>query len=648
MSGIVGLYYFDGRTVGEELDRMVGVMDHRGPDGIETWREGSVGLGHLLLRTTPEALHEMQPLVDRSGNFVLAADARIDNRKELAGSLDIAKPRGRPITDSELILAAYKEWGRECPEKLLGAFAFAVWDRQQRQIFCARDHVGVKPFYYFKSGNCFVFGSEIKALRECPFVQLSVNEQRIGDYLANVFYDRTSTFYKNIYRLAPGHWMTVSQGGVEKRRYWQLNPNREIHFDSDEEYAETFRNILTEAVRCRLRTVDPAGALLSGGLDSSSVCAVAGEILKDSGSGPLHTFSTVYDDFPECNERRYIEKVLEHGTYISRMFPYEDNAPISAIREMIDFQDEPFYAPNLSGTWRRYEKIREAGGRVVLDGHGGDEVVSHGYGRLKELAQDGHWLKLYSELRGASQIAGSETAFGLWLDYVTTHGKWGRAGRSWVYRFARRLAQVANRGRRVVSEKSPRAISWEEIMDDCFKERVTPKERLREVRADGPHGTSNEQQRHYKTLMGNLGPHAFEVLDRASGACEIELRYPFWDKRLVEFCLALPSDQKLREGWGRFVLRQATQELLPPEVAWRRDKTDFLPVLLNGMRSEEDAICDLFLTRSEVAKDYIDVDSVRNLYNALFAPEPSLGGREVFLMWKVAVLVSWLDHTVGS
>ncbi|NES85389.1 MAG: asparagine synthetase B, partial [Moorea sp. SIO2B7] len=163
MSGIVGIYYLNQEPIDREnIGQMLDILAHRGPDGADIWCEGSVGLGHRMLWTTPESLLEKLPLVNHSKNLVITADARIDNREELIVALELNDRPAEKITDSQLILAAYEKWGEQCPEKLLGDFAFAIWDKHKQILFCARDHVGVKPFYYYhQSGQGFIFASEI-------------------------------------------------------------------------------------------------------------------------------------------------------------------------------------------------------------------------------------------------------------------------------------------------------------------------------------------------------------------------------------------------------------------------------------------------------------------------------------------------------
>ncbi|MEM6753927.1 MAG: lasso peptide isopeptide bond-forming cyclase, partial [Cyanobacteria bacterium P01_C01_bin.38] len=276
MSGIVGIRYLDKRPVdSESISKMIDVLAHRGPDGADIWVDGCVGLGHLMLQTTPESLIEKLPYCNQSGDLAITADARIDNRDELIAALQINNRPADKIVDSELILAAYEKWGEDCPNHLLGDFAFAIWDKRKQILFCARDHMGVKPFYYYYYDNTFVFGSEIKALLCLEEVPRRLNEVRIADYLNLMLEDKVITSYRGILRLPPAHIMVVSLQGINSKCYWWLDRNREIKLDSDAAYAEEFRKIFTEAVRCRLRSAFPIVSQLSGGLDSSSVTCVA-------------------------------------------------------------------------------------------------------------------------------------------------------------------------------------------------------------------------------------------------------------------------------------------------------------------------------------------------------------------------------------
>ena len=260
MSGIIGLYNLDGRPADQLLlERMARTITHRGPDGIRHWLDGSVGFGHLLLQTTPESAHEKQPLTNEDSALCLTLDGRIDNRSELRCWLESKGLPLRDDSDAELVLRAYECWGEECPNRLLGDFAFAIWDARKQQLFCARDYVGVKPFYYYRSGSLFAFGSEIRAVLALDTVPRRLNESRLADFLIEELdrEDEESTFYQDVQRLPAGHSLTVGPGRFALRDYWDLKAPPVLKLGSLREYGEAFREIFVEAVRCRLRSSHP-------------------------------------------------------------------------------------------------------------------------------------------------------------------------------------------------------------------------------------------------------------------------------------------------------------------------------------------------------------------------------------------------------
>ncbi len=305
MSGIIGLYHLDGRPAEERiLQRMAQAIAHRGPDGIRFWSDGPVGLGHLMLQTTPESARERQPLTNPEATLCLTVDGRIDNRRELRQALDSNGFPPRDDTDAELLLRAYECWGESCPNRLLGDFAFAIWDARKKQLFCARDYVGVKPFYYHRSATLFAFGSEIRAVLALETVPRRLNESRVVDFLVEQLdrEDEESTFYQDVQRLPAGHSLTVSPGKFLLRDYWELKAPPVLKLGSLQEYGEAFREVFVEAVRCRLRSTYPVASTLSGGIDSSSVVCTVRELLASELQEPLHTISLVDADEAKCGE----------------------------------------------------------------------------------------------------------------------------------------------------------------------------------------------------------------------------------------------------------------------------------------------------------------------------------------------------------
>jgi asparagine synthase (glutamine-hydrolysing) len=643
MSGIVGVYYLDGRPVDRtNLEEMVEILAHRGPDGADVWYRNSVGLGHRMLWTTPESLTEKLPLTNRTGDLVITADARIDNRDELITMLGLT---GRPpgeITDSELILAAYEKWGEHCPERLLGAFAFALWDGRKQAMFCARDHFGVKPFYYYSSGRVFVFASEIKALLCLPEVPRRLNEVRVADYLTSMFDDTAITFYQDILRLPPGHRMTVSCEGAQLQSYWSLDPSREIRLGSDEAYAEAFRELFTEAVRCRLRSALPVGSLLSGGLDSSSITCVARQLLAQNGRDRLPTFSAIFDEVTDCDERPFINKVLAQGGFKPHYVHGDQLGPLTDLDRVLWHQDEAFYAPNLFMTWRLYGSAKERGMRVLLDGFDGDTTVSHGFGYLKELARAGRWLTLAVEMRGLDRVFNTSSWGVIWscmrayrLDPMISRSRALRL----VQRIWRALLRRVLRGRNQSADRPPGSA----ILNPDFVQRIGLTERYQAWRQTQPGSAQDERERHYRAITQGIQPFALEVLDKAAAAFSIEPRYPFWDKRLVEFCLALPPEQKLHRGWSRIVLRRAMADILPVQVQWRRDKMNFFPNFSRGLLTfEQKRLDELILNGSGVIEEYVDITALREVYARFVSRESQEKPQDVFAIWKAVSLALWL------
>jgi asparagine synthase (glutamine-hydrolysing) len=269
MSAIFGICSGDDPEVRRtEIDRLRSYLAYRGPDVSGIWAEAGIAIGNCLLQTTPESLYEAMPAGEAVGALRITADARLDNREELIGTLGLKDLPAASTPDSRLILEAFLKWGEDCPAHLLGDFAFAIWDRRTRTLFCARDQFGVKPFYYCEPKGCFAFCSCVDGLLQFEWVPRRLNEQRLASHLTLFYGDTATTFYADILRLPPAHSLRVNQYGVRLARYWKLDPEIETLRDSDGQYIEEFKSIFQEAVKARLRTNGKPGSMLSGGLDS--------------------------------------------------------------------------------------------------------------------------------------------------------------------------------------------------------------------------------------------------------------------------------------------------------------------------------------------------------------------------------------------
>jgi asparagine synthase (glutamine-hydrolysing) len=605
VSAIFGLYYRDGRfATQEEFERMQAALAHRGPDGAGLVLAGPAGLGHCVRWSTPESLGERQPVRSRDGVLLLTADARIDNRSELIAALDMRDRPPNQITDAELILAAYERWEEECPARLLGDFAFAVWNGRTRTLFCARDHMGVKPLYYYASDRLFAFATEIKALLCLPEVPRRLDERKVADHLLPLLEDPEITFYQGIVRLRAAHYLSMRPESFQSRRYWSLDPSRELRLSSDAAYAEDFRSVIAEAVGCRLRSAFPVGSALSGGLDSSSIACTARDLLRSAGRAPLHTFSAIFPGLPQSDlkaidERRYIDAVVSMGGVEAHAIHGDELSPLADYDAMRWHTDGPLLAPNLYLHTAMYRTAEKQGVRVFLDGVDGDTTVWHGVDRLAELAWSGRWSGLIREARALARQPPRK--YGAW-QLIQTYGI--TAG------LPLPLATTLSR----VRGREPQATGWG-IINAEFAGRCSLQDRLDALQAPNNQPVRNTRQGHWRGLTSAKLQYALELADATAGAFGVEPRYPFCDRRLVEFCLSLPADQKLRDGLTRAVLRNAMVGILPEEVRMRTTKGNLSPSFARRFLDRDvDVIQEALGRRRAVIEPYVDMSVLHGAY----------------------------------
>ena len=574
MSGICGIVVLDGsEPSAAQIEAVMRPLERRGPDGSRHWRGGRAALGHTLLATTPEALVEVLPLTDPESGCTITADVRLDNRDELIAALGLRDER-RVIGDGELILRSYLRWGDECPTHLLGDFAFAIWDPASARLFCARDHMGMRQLIYHHSPDkLFVFGTEPRAVLALPDVPRRINGGRIADFLDRLEgIDLTSTFFQGVYRLPPAHSLTIVGRALSLRRYWALQPGPELMLGSDQAYVEAFLKVFTEAVRCRLRSVGPVGSMLSGGIDSNSVSAVASRLLSLDAVGPLLTFSAVGPDPQNCPETRMVLAAIATNKASATLINHANlGDQIDPLVDMARDCAEPFdgYTTLLKSV---YLAAHRKGVNVMLDGAGGDVILTAG-NRVAQLMRQGSFREAFSEACGEQRFGGPSSKFSRTLSQAA----WAAFVPSWIRGVRRRIMssvndQLASFGYGTVAKN--------------FAKTVNLKARRKKYR--GGFSSLSPASTEYRA-QSIRQPHlvvARERYDRISSALYIEPRDPFLDLRLVSFCLSLPPGQLQSGGWPKLILRRAMEGAVTSDVVWRTGKEHlgwaFTKALLNS------------------------------------------------------------------
>lgn len=538
MSGFVALFQPNGAPVDRSLlSGLTSFLEFRGPDGSDTWSAGPVGLGHALFRTTRSFADERQP-VSFDGLCWIVADARLDRRAEL---LDRLRNAGQDVdsnpSDAELILHAFLAWQDDCVRHIYGDFAFAIWDGRTQRLFCARDHFGIRPFYYAVTPDLVLCSNTLDCIRRHPGVSDELNDQAVGDFLLfGLNLDRATTTFKHIQRLTPAHLLSASAADVYTRRYWSAPVDGRIRYRRQEEYAEHFRHILRSAVADRM-DADKVGIFLSGGMDSGAIAATANEIGRDSGT-KLKGYTVTYEQLLGDREGYFAQQTADFLKIPLEIISMDHLQPFRSGDESDFAFPEPLDDPMAYGIREQFAAVAKDC-RVALFGEGIDNLMYFQLAPyLRDSARRGEWLTLLAALAGY-----------LWKQ----RSRWHRLG----YRLKRRLAS---------KELSTALPPW--IASD-FARRVNLTERFKYFgvpAASPPHSVLPIA---HASLELPQWLRFFEVGNTGFTQQLVEIRYPFLDLRIVDYLLALPPFPLF---FHKKLERDAMTGRLP-EVTLKRPKT---------------------------------------------------------------------------
>lgn len=632
MSGIAGVWHLDGVPIEESLlTRMAAPISHRGPDGIGYLARESVGMVNFHCWTTPESVGETLPLTDATNSLSLCFHGRLDNRDELIAALTPGGAVFRTKTDAEIVLHAYELWGENCPARIVGEFAFVIWDARRQQLFCARDVSGWKPFFYFKDRNRFLWASEFPPFFAADDALRQPNEGKIAEFLSGLMVSRDETFYQGIMRLPPAHSLIVTRESTRLTRYWGLDTIQDVRYRSDDEYADQFLDLLQRAVKCQMRVHGRLGAQLSGGLDSTSVVAVAWSLLGEQRSG-FEAFSL---SFPgaDFDETGYIQNAVTHyGLSAHLIDPRVSNPPdLRAFARR--YQDIPDY-PNGTMEIPLFEMARDRGFRVLLTGHGGDDWFTGSSYHYADLLRGLKLVELYRQFRADTEVVGIVS----FPRHVLLHRGFLPLLPPSIYRIQRRI-------RRRIRRRPFQARPW---MNPEFVERVNLAERVRTE----PFWLENRHHFARSHLFGSAtgawAAHGFEMEERFAAQFNIELRHPFRYRPLIEFGLGIPEEQRWRGSITKYVLRQAMQGLLPETVRQRRTKAEFSGLIppaieaLGGVRFLES------LTIEQ--RGWVLGDPMRTVYHDMLNLWRSKDETYRSLAWKLWMVIAveiWYRECFG-
>jgi len=567
MCGIAGILIHEGDKADvREVTAMTRALAHRGPDGEHVHLLGSIGLGHRRLAVLDLQETGQQPMSYLDGRYWITYNGEIYNYLELRRELSGYGHRFRGNSDTEVILAAFVEWGESCQLRFNGMWAFAIWDSLERKLFLSRDRFGVKPLFYYFEHDRFAFASEMKAFLPLPWFSMSFDPSALALSLSNPYaLEPTETcLLKGLKRLRSGHSITICQGGEPRvRRWWRTADHLEEVPKSFRGQVEGFRERFLDAVSIRTRSDIPVACSLSGGMDSSSIVAsLHGDLGEPLDSSPLEQPLTAFiASFPGTShdEVEFAKEVARHVGIRTRIFEVEPDV-LPSIFDDVVFQVEEIQSPNL-GPWLLYAEMSKAGFRVSMEGHGGDELLA-GYASEVQFARDQalfpfpslrRAVELTSILRRMTGQIHRETELRDWFRTGKRYGVLSKAGLGGLFRRSKGSGRCA----------LPR---WIKVpaLEERAEQIVPVNERL-------------------SPLMGHLFldfhvrsiPGVLRDFDRYSMGHGVEVRSPFMDWRVVCYSLSLPSNSVLGGGFTKRVLREAMRGLLPERVRTRPGKIPF-------------------------------------------------------------------------
>ena len=621
MCGIAGQLFLDGQQAVDPafIHRMTDAIAHRGPDGEGQYVRGPVGLGHRRLSIID--LHTgSQPMCNEDETVWIVFNGEIYNYQELRADLVARGHTFKSTTDTEVIIHLYEELAENCVSHLRGMFAFAVWDERNTRLFLARDRVGIKPMYYTIVGNSFLFASEIKSLLTDPSVPQQFSPQGIDRFLTYYYLPGNETLFEGIYKLEPGHHLTVAGGKVVKRQYWDLRFAVAPRWTSFDEAVEALQDLLRQAIKMHMISDVPVGVLLSGGVDSTGVLRHAAE----QSDRPIHTVTIGFEGEDFADERPYARLAAEQYGTIHQEITITADDFADFLPNYVWHMEEPICEPPAVALFYVARLARESSVKVLLSGEGGDEAFA-GYNKYAYLLA----------LEGLKSVLGP------------TKGLLRFALRASAYLGSRSLPQYANFIKPTLAQYylsctsspyTPFNLGKSALYTKSFASFLNPRESDQPTRAifKNLRGESLLNQMLYVDTKTWLPDDLLVKADKMTMATSVELRVPLLDTEVIEFAASLPASFKVR-GWPpKRILRAALKDSVPSAIL-KRKKIGFPVPYDRWLRTRlKDFVHDTILSRDGVLSDYFHREALSNFLQTHERGEG--GAQEVFSLLMLEMM----------
>lgn len=628
MCGIAGIYNLNSEPVSQELlKKMCDIIRYRGPDDEGYYVDNNIGFGHRRLSII-DLVTGHQPMSNEDETIWITYNGEIYNYIELMETLQKRGHVFRTKSDTEVILHAYEEYGDKCVDYLNGMFAFAIWDKRKQELFCARDRLGIKPFYYYYDGKRFVFASEIKAILQVPSIDVIPDNRSILDYLTFQYVIGEGTLFSGIRKLLPGYCLTVSAEGLRVKQYWNLKFISDYEHDENW-FVERLSELVEDAVRIQLRSDVPLGCHLSGGIDSSTVTCLAAKLSNQT----IKTFSGKFADGEAYDESKYARLVSKHANTDHYEIVPTASDFIETLSKLIWYMDEPAAGP---GIFPQYyvSKLSSENVKVVLGGQGGDEVFV-GYGRYMQAYLKQTFDQRLFHKTGYSQHDKVDiSALNALSKFYQAFGV-----RALVAHFLKRSMLPPDRHyfHLIGQSWSENGLLSNDFLSNldgysCFDSFMAA---FHQQEADSL--IARMQGYDITNYLAAL----LHVEDRVSMAVSLESRVPLLDHRIVEFAATIPIRIKFQDAVYKSAFKKAVQNIIPQEVLARTDKKGFpvpLDIWFNGCLRK--VIQEILIDSKTSRRGIFQSGVLQNLINSKSYSSSTL--------WPILCLELWFRNFIDS
>lgn len=620
MCGICGFVSPKNKIDHDVFEKMIHIIEHRGPDDAGSYYGEHLALGHRRLSIIDLSKEGHQPFHYKN-RYIMVFNGEIYNYLELKKNLEQDGYQFQTKTDTEVLVAMYDRYQEKCVEQLNGMWAFCIYDKQKNQLFCSRDRFGVKPFYYTEtSTGDFIFGSEIKQILEGKPDGIEANRERLLDFLILGALDHTNeTMFRDILQLRGGHNLIydLSKGQLTIQKWYDLAAVKEKKngFEAD---CRTFEKRFDESVALRLRSDVPVGSCLSGGLDSSAIVTVGNRLINENNL-PIdqYSVSSCFND-ARYDERDYIEEVVNQtGTKNFQVFPEMDDL-FSEVDKIIWHMDEPFGSTSIYAQWSVFKEAKKQGLTVMLDGQGADEQLA-GYTAFYQmlfvnLLRRGKFITFFKEVKAYKQLRGKSEVLSAKILAMSSIAD------AFLSKKIRRIL----RSRYKVTAGSKMPFNEADVL-----------ERLNNRKAYDPR---DSRQYILDSIQGGMSA-LLHYEDRDSMAHSVESRVPFLDYRLVEAIYAMPLESKINHGITKAVLREGLKKDLPEKIRTRYSKLGFVTPEDKWMKENHTFIHEELMKATERLAPILE----KNLVDKWYTDQHQKIKRGDFMTWRIICAGRWAE-----